>query len=95
MLYVVGHSGSGLQRSTSWPLQGVKNIGRWTQQQDGGKSWRHLVSAGNALTSLAGIHKKINAIRDYPNNSYNFEAKLMSLSDDIQNCLTEIVDVLQ
>ena len=53
--------------------QGVKNIGRWTQQQDGGKSWRHQVSAGNALTSLAGIHKKINLIRDdYRNNSYNF-----------------------
>ena len=31
--------------------QSVKNIGRWTQQQDGGKSWRHRVSAGNALTS--------------------------------------------
>ena len=32
---------------------------------------------------------------DYRNNSYNFEAKLMRLSDDIHNCLTEIVDVLQ
>ena len=25
----------------------------------------------------------------------NFEAKLMRLSDDMNNCLTEIVDVLQ
>ena len=50
----------------------------------------------NALTSQAGIHKKINGIRDdYRNNSYNFEAKLMRLSDDIHNCLTEIVDVQQ
>ena len=31
--------------------QDVQNIRRWTQQQDGGKSWRHRVSAGNALTS--------------------------------------------
>ena len=76
--------------------QGVKNKGRWTQQQDGGKSWGHRVPADNALTSLAGIHKKINGIRDdCRNNSYNFEAKLMRLTDDIQNCLTEIVDILK
>ena len=69
---------------------------RWTQHQDDGKSRRHRVSPGNALTSLAGIRKKINGIRqDYRNNSYNFEAKLMRISDDIQNFLTEIVDVLQ
>ena len=48
--------------------------------------WRHRPS----------IHKKINGIRDdNRNNSYNFEAKLMRLSDDIDNCLTEIVDALQ
>ena len=42
------------------------------------------------------IHKKINRIRDdYRNNSYNFDAKLMRFSDDIHNCLTEIVDVMQ
>ena len=43
------------------------------------------------------MHKKINGIRDdYRNNSYNFEAKLMKLSDDIHNyCITKIVDVLQ
>ena len=76
--------------------QGVNNIGRWNQQQDGGKSWRHRLSAGKALTSQAGIHKKINGIRDdYHNNSYNFEAKLMRLSDDIHNCLSEILDFLQ
>ena len=46
------------------------------------------------LTSWACIHKKINWIRDdYRNNSYNFEAKLMRLSDDIHNFITEIVDV--
>ena len=46
--------------------------------------WRHRPS----------IHKKINGIRDdYRNNSYNFETKLMRLSDDMSNCLTEIVDV--
>ena len=40
------------------------------------------------------IHKKIAGIRyDYRNNSYNFEAKLMRLSDDMNNCLSEIVDV--
>ena len=51
-------------------------------------------SAGNALTSLACIHKKISGIRDdYHNNSCNFGAKLMSLSDDIHNFITEIVDV--
>ena len=42
---------------------GVKNIGRWVQQQDGGKSWRHLVSAVNALTSQASIYKKTNGIQ--------------------------------
>ena len=31
--------------------QGVENIGRWTQQQDGRKSWRDRVSASNALVS--------------------------------------------
>ena len=31
--------------------QGVKNIGRWTQQEVCGKSWRNPVSAGNSLTS--------------------------------------------
>ena len=37
------------------------------------------------------IDKKINGIRDdYRNNSYNFEAKLVRLSDDMNNCLTEI-----
>ena len=52
------------------------------------------VSADNALTSLAGIHKKINGVRDdYRNNSYNFDTKLMRLSDDIHNFTTEIVDV--
>ena len=46
--------------------------------------WRHRTS----------IHKKINGIRDdYHNNSYNFKAKLMRLSDDMDNCLAEIVDV--
>ena len=46
--------------------------------------WRHRPS----------IHKKINGIIDeYHNNSYNFEAKLMRLLDDMNNCLTEIVDV--
>ena len=46
--------------------------------------WRHRPS----------IHKKIAGIRDdYRNNSYNFEAKLMRLSDDIHNFITEIVDV--
>ena len=41
--------------------------------------------------------RKINGIRDdYRNNSYNFEAELMRPSDDMNNnCLTEIVDVLQ
>ena len=39
---------------------------------------------------------EINGIRDdYRNNLYNFEAKLIRLSDDIHNCFTEIVDVLQ
>ena len=52
--------------------------------------------AGNALPSQAGIHKKVNGIRhDYRNNSFNFEAKLMRLSDDFHNCLTGIVDVVQ
>ena len=46
--------------------------------------WRHRPN----------IHKKINEIRDdYRNNSYNFDAKLMRLSDDMKNCLAEIVDV--
>ena len=44
---------------------GVNNIGRWTQQQDGRKSRRHRVSAGNALTSYGGIHKKINMIQSH------------------------------
>ena len=40
------------------------------------------------------IHKKINGIRDdYRNKSYNLEAKLMRLFDDIHNFITEIVDV--
>ena len=43
-----------------------------------------------------GIHKKINEIRDdYRNNSYNFEAKLMRLTDDSHNFITEIIDVIQ
>ena len=42
--------------------------------------WRHRT----------GIHKKINGIRDdYRNNSYNFKAKLMRLSDDMNNCLKQ------
>ena len=46
--------------------------------------WRHKPS----------IQKKINWIRrDYRNNSYNLEAKLKRLSDDMNNYLTEIVDV--
>ena len=46
--------------------------------------WRHRPS----------IYKKINGILDdYRNNSYNFEAKLIRLSDDMNNCLTEIVDI--
>ena len=68
----------------------------WTQQQDGGISWRHRVPAGNALTSLKGIQKKINGIRDvYRNNSSNFETKLMRLSEGMHNFITEIIDVLQ
>ena len=48
-------------------------------------------------SDVIGEHsQKINGIRDdYRNNSYNFKAKLMRLSDDIHNCLTEIVGVLQ
>ena len=43
---------------------------------------------------IGGIHKKNDGIRDdYRNNSYNFEAKLMKLSDDIHNFITEIIDV--
>ena len=45
---------------------------------------------------IGDIHKKINGIQDdYGDNSYNFEVKLMRLSDNIHNCLTEIHDVLQ
>ena len=43
---------------------------------------------------IEGIPKKITGIRDdYRNNSYNFEAKFMTLSDDIHNLITEIVNV--
>ena len=63
--------------------------------------WRKIVTSSSINWQCSGdyrmlIHKKINGIRDdYRNNSYNFEAKLMRLSDDIHNCLTEIVDVFQ
>ena len=39
--------------------QGIKNIGRRTQQQNGGKSWRDRVSAGNALTSRRAFTRKL------------------------------------
>ena len=45
--------------------------------------WRHRPS----------IHKKINGIQTTIVITYNFEAKLMRLSDDIHNFITEIVDV--
>ena len=50
--------------------------------------WQCSDVIGRAFT------RKINGIRDdYHNNYYNFEAKLMRLSEDMNNCLTEIVDV--
>ena len=45
--------------------------------------WRHR----RAFTT------KLKDSDDYRNNSYNFEAKLVRLSDDIHNFITEIVDV--
>ena len=45
---------------------------------------------------IGGHSQKNNGIRDdYRNKSCYFEAKLMRLSDDIHNCITEIVDVFQ
>ena len=41
---------------------------------------------------IGGIDKKMNWIReDYRNNSCNFEAKLMRLSDDIQIVLLKLL----
>ena len=58
--------------------------------------WRKIVTSSSITwqcSDIIGGHLHENY--DYRNNSYNFEAKLMRLSDDIHNCLTEIVDVLQ
>ena len=49
--------------------------------------WRHRRASTTKLTRFETTNVTI--------NSYNFEAKLMRLSDDIHNCLTEIVDVFQ
>ena len=63
--------------------------------------WRHIVTSSSIswqCSDVIGgrIYKKINGITDdYRNNSFNFEAKLMRLSHDIHNFITEIVDIWQ
>ena len=53
-------------------------------------------SVVHAVTSLEGIHNKINGIRElYRNNSRNVEAIPMKLSEEIDHFSTEFIDIGQ
>ena len=74
-----------------WPRTG----GIEYRKVDSTAGWRQIVTSSSIrwqCSDVIGWHSQdINGI--HRNNSYNFEAKLMRLSDDIHNFITEIVDV--
>ena len=62
-----------LAQNEQYQIQGVKNIGRWTQFCD-------PLKKKDGMNSLEGISWKINGIQDmYHNNSINLEATFEKL----------------